>query len=127
MDARARIPGVVRDRRRIHRYIVDVAAYLSGSILRRRRKAVVKDLSIFGCRVTTAGRFNPGDFVMLLVPSFGPFGARIAWAADGDVGLEFVHALDPAVVTKIVAMRTTVVCPIERRWRSLDPVTDDGA
>lgn len=109
----------VRERRRVHRYVVDVAASLSGSSLSKRRKAMLADISLFGCRVKTAGRFYPGDFLMISVPSFGPFGAEIVWATEGVFGVEFVRPLHRAVVQHVLSLRVTIDCPIERRWRSI--------
>lgn len=99
--------------------MIDVAAKLSSSELRKRRHGVMTDVSALGCRIRTAGRYNPGDFLMVSVPSFGPFGAFVVWARDGEVGLRFVRPLHRAVVQHVRQLRTLIDCPIERRWRSL--------
>jgi hypothetical protein len=112
-------PPHVFDRRRLIRHQVDIAADLSGSILPRRRKVIMKDINAFGCRIETAGRLNLRDFVMVSVPSFGPFGAFVVWQVEDQIGLEFRRPLDAAVVTHVTRLRTEITCPIELRWRSL--------
>lgn len=109
----------VRERRRLLRWSVDIGADISGSILPRSRKVIMTEISAIGCRIVTAGRFNPGDFVMVSVPSFGPFGATVIWHADGKVGLAFARPLHAAVVAHVRRLRTKIACPIEKRWRGL--------
>ena len=100
------------------RYAADIAAVLSGSILPKRREALLTDINAFGCRVRVTGRFNPRDFLMVSVASFSPFGARVIWTEEGVFGVEFVQPLAAAVVQRMRQLRPEIECTIERRWRS---------
>ena len=108
----------VRERRRLYRFAVDIAAVLSGSILPKRRDALLTDVSPLGCQVRVTGRFNPRDFLMVSVPSFSPFGVTVIWTEEGVFGVEFVQPLAAAVVQRMRQLRPEIECTIERRWRS---------
>lgn len=62
------------------------------------------------------GRYHRGEFLMVVPAPFGPFGAIVAWANDGQLGLEFTPPLHLAVVNHIMGLKAPE-CPIEQRWR----------
>lgn len=92
--------GRLEDRRRLIRRRVDVGASLGGSIVRRMGVRVC-DISGTGCRIAARCRFNPGDFLTLSIPSFGPFGGSVVWVREHCIGFRFAQPLHPAVVQKI--------------------------
>lgn len=92
-----------KERRRLSRQRVNLGALLGGSITRRTHVCVC-DISAIGCRISARCRFNPGDFLTVSLPSFGPFGGSVVWVREHCIGFEFARPLHPAVVTKIVGM-----------------------
>jgi len=80
---------------------VYIGALLAGSITRRMHVSVC-DVSALGCRISARSRFNPGDFLTVSLPSFGPFGGSVVWAREHCIGFEFARPLHPAVVARII-------------------------
>ena len=85
------------------RLSVNIGASLGGSIVRRMHVCIC-DISAVGCRISARCRFNPGDFLTVSLPSFGPFGGSVVWAREHCIGFEFARPLHPAVVSRIVRM-----------------------
>lgn len=97
-------PGF-REQRRAPRKVIRVAATIRGSAV-GRIPVILTDISPLGCQMQAYHHFNLGSYLIVQVPSFEPFGARVVWAEDGLAGFEFSQRLHRAVVEHIIAMST---------------------
>lgn len=97
-------PGF-REQRRAARKRVHVPAVLRSSTV-GRINGVITDISILGCQMRVVQHLVKGTYLLVQVPTFEPFGARVVWAEDGLVGFEFTHPLHQAVVDHIIDMST---------------------
>ena len=95
-------PGA-REQRRVVRCAVHVAAQLRASSV-GRIDAIITDISALGCQVVARQHFSVGTYLIVQVPSFEPFGARVVWAENGLIGFEFYNRLHDAVVEHIIDM-----------------------
>lgn len=95
-------PGSTADRRRLHRRRLTAEGEVC-SIALGRSSCNVIDISLTGCRIARAPKMDPNDNVVLRLPTFAPYGARVAWWRDGVAGLEFRKPLGLAVVDHLVA------------------------
>ncbi len=66
---------------------------------RRRYKVGLSDISCRGCRIVTSGNpFNFGQHLILKPDGLEGIGCTVRWVSFEFAGVEFDHALHPAVV-----------------------------
>lgn len=80
-----RLPGqLARD----YRHCVDV----DGTLTRpdgTQIEVAITDMSLGGCRVTSAETLWIGERLLLRMPGFAPMHSRVKWALLGKAGLQF--------------------------------------
>ena len=62
------------------------------------------DLTGRGCRLSTAQLVSVGTFVTVHILGFTEIGGWIAWARDGEVGLDFANPLPDAVTGHVLRL-----------------------
>jgi hypothetical protein len=112
--------GPSPDRRRFRRSDVIWAARVqtaSGT----RIECEVLDLSAAGAKLHLDQPLAAGELVTFISPRFDPVSAKVAWVADGHVGLEFLEGVDR--VMSAISGKTGVALEKPRRGSaSLRPV-----
>lgn len=63
--------------------------------------ATLKDLSTFGCRLSTAGNYDQGERVWLRLSGGLPVSATVVWTADGLAGCRFDEPIGREVVRSL--------------------------
>ena len=96
-----RYPGSPDAQRQAPRRVVSARGEVCSSALGHVPCDVV-DISRMGCRIACRARMHAGDFIMVTLPAFAPFGARVAWWKEGAAGLEFGQPIGAAVLDHIV-------------------------
>lgn len=86
------------DPRRSVRLPVEIMALVDQPRAERRAQAELTELSREGCRLFSEEPFEPGAQLLVLVPGHEPWPARVIWAREGAMGLEFHTPLPAAVV-----------------------------
>lgn len=89
-----------KEGRRLLRRAADLCATITGSSVRPRDVTII-DLTGYGCRVKGAFRSNVGERLLLTIDPIGPMAGTVIWWADGELGLEFIRPLHPAVIDHI--------------------------
>ena len=64
----------------------------------------VSNLSRVGARVRIGCRLRCREHVLLTFAGMAPLLTRVAWAVEGSCGLEFVDALHPAVLNRLLLL-----------------------
>lgn len=96
------------DRRRALRYDTTIKAVIRTS-QGARHAVVLNDLSEGGCAVTASGHpLAPGVSYGLKINGLETLGSVAAWANGQSAGLEFQHALHPAVADYLVRLHPPV-------------------
>lgn len=86
------------DNRRSLRLPIEVDVNVDHPRSRRRLTAELFDISPEGCRLVTAEPFDPSSQLLIRIAGLEPWPARVVWAKDGTVGVEFHKPINPAVV-----------------------------
>ena len=91
------------DLRREQRYSISVPGrYRRGTGV--RFDIAIKDLSEYGCQFSDlVGRVAVGDEITIRIGEIGPLDACVKWAANREIGVEFVQPLYPSVLEHIIA------------------------
>ena len=55
----------------------------------------IRDIAAGGARLSYRGGAIAGDALAIEFPALGEVGAHVAWMGDGEIGVRFVHAIDP--------------------------------
>ena len=55
----------------------------------------IRDIAAGGARLSYRGGAIEGDALAIEFPALGEVGAHVAWMGDGEIGVRFVHAIDP--------------------------------
>jgi hypothetical protein len=96
------VDAAVFEQRAAQRHPVTIA---TASIRRLGKKpvdAVLKDVSIYGCRIESKTRHVRGDKVWVKLDEHVPVSGLVVWATDGMIGCRFDAPLDRTVVRSIV-------------------------
>lgn len=62
---------------------------------------LLSDISVAGFRARVYAGAAPASLFWLCVPGFAALPARVVWRSDDEVGCEFDHPLDPALVERM--------------------------
>ena len=92
------------DPRRSVRLPVEIMAVVDQPRTQRRAQAELAELPREGCRLIVDEEFLPGAQLLILVPGHEPWPARVIWAGEGGVGVEF-HTPLPAAVAAEYGLR----------------------
>lgn len=95
------VPG--SDGRRDSRVTVRLSAVLKCDRT-PTQQVIATDITRSGCRVIIQRRVSVGTFVTLAIPSYVDVFGWIAWSDDRVLGIDFSHALPPAVLAHIVRL-----------------------
>jgi hypothetical protein len=68
------------------------------------QQVIATDITRTGCRSMIQRRVSVGTFVTLEIPDFVEVFGWVAWGNDYAVGIDFSHALPPAVLAHIVGL-----------------------
>lgn len=90
-----------RDQRFDRRRPIDLNARFLDSD-RQGTGCLLSDISVAGFRARLYGGAAPARLFWLCVPGFPALPARIVWRSGKDVGCEFDHALDPALLDRLL-------------------------
>ncbi|KQN26416.1 hypothetical protein ASE86_09915 [Sphingomonas sp. Leaf33] len=74
----------------------------------------IRNLSSGGLMAEYAGRADIGDVAEIDVRGIGPVRGRVAWIAEGRMGIAFDHEIDPKRARKPVAVPPPKVAAIKR-------------
>lgn len=66
----------------------------------RRFDVTIKNISSGGMRAISATLPAKGSFVEAILPNVGGVRARVSWTGEGEFGLAFLQAVDPAAVRR---------------------------
>ena len=61
-----------------------------------------RDVSAGGCQVELVEMVDPGEPVIVRLPSLEPLGAEVAWVKGANAGLHFQRPLHPAVFDQLI-------------------------
>lgn len=74
----------------------------------------IRNLSSGGLMAEFAGRADIGDAAEVDVRGIGPIAGRVAWVAEGRMGIAFDREIDPKRARKPVAVPPRKAAPIQR-------------
>jgi hypothetical protein len=95
-------PALVRREERERLWHVSLAVHLEDrDSVAQPFEGTLSDLSVEGCRITSAVAVLPGCTLTLRLPGVAVLTGEVRWCSDGALGLEFTHPLDPALVEGI--------------------------
>ncbi len=81
---------------------------LQRAAIRRSRKvpdeAWLVELSIYGCRLLSPGKYKTGDRITLRFPAAEPITATAIWQEDDRLGCRFDEALDRALFRQLTLL-----------------------
>ena len=100
-DAASDVSGL--DERRDSRVSVRLSAILKCDRTPTQR-VIATDITRSGCRVIIQRRVSVGTFVTLAIPSYVDIFGWVIWSDDRALGIDFSHALPPAVLAHIVRL-----------------------
>lgn len=75
----------------------------------------VRNLSSGGLMAEYVGRANIGDVAEVELRGIGQIAGRIAWVAEGRLGIAFDREIDPMMARKPVAVPKRSAAPAKRR------------
>ena len=70
-----------------------VAVRFAGDPQARRLR--VRDIAAGGVRLSFRGEATEGESVTIGFPALGDVAGRVVWAGGGELGVRFLHAIDP--------------------------------
>lgn len=85
------------------RWPVAISVDVSGSGF-GHHAAEMRDVSRTGCLIELQCKFARNDFVMVTLPTFGPFGALVVWSDGLETGLKFQTAISLVVLEHIAGL-----------------------
>ena len=88
----------VQDSRRGRRLPIQVDVNVDHPRSQRRLTAELSEISAEGCRILITEPLGPSDQLLIRIAGIEPWPARVVWAEDGAVGIEFHKPLHAAVV-----------------------------
>lgn len=97
-----RRPGA--DQRAAPRHKVQVTRATVRQIGQKAVEAVLMDLSIFGCRVSSHERFEKGDRVFVRFAGSMPLAAQVIWSEDGETGCRFDKPLERSLLRSLILL-----------------------
>ena len=68
------------------------------------QQVIATDMTRTGCRAIIQRRVSVGTFVTLAIPTFVEVSGWVAWSTDHALGINFSHALPPAVLAHVVKL-----------------------
>ena len=90
------------EQRRARRQPVAIAAASVRHVASEPQNAVLKDLSIYGCRIESGGEHLAGQRVRLRLNGSAAVAATVVWSADGIAGCRFDEPIDRALLRSLV-------------------------
>lgn len=93
-----------RDQRAAVRHKVHVSRATVRQIGHEAVEAVLMDLSIFGCRVTTDEVFDKGDRVFVRFDGSLPIAAQVIWSESGETGCRFDKPLERSMLRSLILL-----------------------
>lgn len=68
------------------------------------QEVIATDFTRTGCRAVIQRHVSVGTFVTLAIPTFVEVFGWVAWSTDHALGINFSHALPPAVLAHVVRL-----------------------
>lgn len=93
-----------REQRAAPRHKVHVSRATVRQIGHEAVEALLMDLSIFGCRVSSEERFDKGDRVFVRFAGSLPIAAEVIWSDNGETGCRFDKPLERSLLRSLILL-----------------------